>query len=493
MPIGYGPPDADKVPLINIKLYSVTLDVWPKRLLRDDGTPHLPACHALFQIVRWYMPTEEFDGTTKARYYRKRYKGDQLQLSAPQLASASGLTVKQARDALEYLEHRGYINRTLVTLYRDGLTFPKSQFIALNVEAVIALSTVTVNDTDAMYKKAEANTEWDDDDYSVVPPGATDLQGIRSDPKDTPNIPTIGASALQDRPFFPQVIHHKSLHLLTEEAEGDNYVISTEFENPNSDTPPESVSPITVSGSDVVKVNLAGALHNAIPATAQVFAEMFPEPAPPVKEKSSKAANAKSAPPPKPKKEPKPPRELDPREAEFLAQVEQLDPFMGKQVESRLRKYRRDKPWSALQVYLLTGKPVPPASLQAVTSLNGTAFDTELMLKCLSAWTSKGWSPMNLAWLLEWYKAGGPPQYGKYGQQTQQPAPVVVKSDAELEAENDKHNAEVLAFHEWLVSTGRDTRTGYNAITRAGAAVSNVDLPYYDQEKLWYAEYQAEQ
>lgn len=206
-----------------------------------------------------------------------------------------------------------------------------------------------------------------------------------------------------------------------------------ELENPSIATPPDSVSTVKVSGSDVVKVNLAGALHNVAVAEdpALVFAHQFPDVEQdiavilppnatyPVKVKVKKAANSKAAPPPKPKKEPKPPRELDPREAEFLAQVEQLDPFMGKQVESRLRKYRRDKPWSALQVYLLTGKPVPPASLQAVTSLNGTAFNTELMLKCLSAWVSKGWSPYNLNWLLDWYKAGGPPQYVKYGQQQQ--------------------------------------------------------------------------
>lgn len=195
---------------------------------------------------------------------------------------------------------------------------------------------------------------------------------------------------------------------------------STELERLSSVAQPESVSPIpSKSGLDVIERDQHRALHNvaqAEPVIAQDFATLIAESLPdtpePVKAKSSKkAASAKSAPPPKPKREPKPPRELDQREAEFLAQVTKLDPFMGKQVESRLRKYRRDKPWSAIQVYLLTGKAVPPASLQAVTSLNGTAFDTELMLKCLSAWVSKGWSPTNLAWLLEWYKAGGPPQY----------------------------------------------------------------------------------
>lgn len=210
------------------------------------------------------------------------------------------------------------------------------------------------------------------------------------------------------------------------EEESISFRNSTELEKLSSVAQPESVSPIpSKSGLDVVERDQHRALHNvaqAEPVIAQDFATLIAESLPDtpepvtVKSKPRKATSAKSALPPKPKREPKPPRELDQREVEFLAQVTKLDPFMGKQVESRLRKYRRDKPWSAIQVFLLTGKAVPPASLQAVTSLNGTAFDTELMLKCLSAWVSKGWSPTNLAWLLEWYKAGGPPQYTpKYG------------------------------------------------------------------------------
>lgn len=478
MPIGYGKPDADKVPLVNIKLYSVALDVWPKRLLRDDGNPHLPAVHALFQIVRWYMPTEEFDGTKKERYYRKRYKGDQLQLSAPQLATASGLTVKQARDALAFLEEKGYINHTLRTICRDGLTFPNSQFIALNVEAVIKLSTVTTDDTDAMYEKAEQNMDWDDDDYSIVPQEASALQGIRSDPQD---IHTLGASPLQDRPFSPQVIHHKSPHQLTEE--GDNYVISANDEKPSSDTPPESVSTITVSGSDVVKVNSAGTLHNVAPAVNTIFAEILPaEPTPiTVKAKPKKAAKAV-----KPPKIPKLPRELNAKELAFLAKIEQLNPLIAPDVKQRLDEYSRGIPWSVAQVFLLTSHMPKPNNWNAIVSLNGVAFDEERMMECYNEWTLRGYSEYGLAWLTQWYKAGGPP--ARYGQQ-QQPAPTPSKPKLDIS------DPLVVDFEHWITALPGYGSKSPRSIQLAAWLATNGDYNVAAQhigdiEEL-HAEYQA--
>jgi hypothetical protein len=415
MPIGYGKPDADKVPLVNLKLYSVALDVWPKRLLRDDGNPHLPAVHALFQIVRWYMPVEEFDGTKKETYYRRRYKGDQLQLSAPQLAKASGLTVKQARDALVYLEEKGYINHTLRTICRDGLTFPNSQFIALNVEAVIALSTVTVNDTNAMYEKAEENTDWDDDDYTIVPQEASALQGIRSDPQ---SVTTLGASALQDRPFSPQVIHHKFPHKLSTE-EDSFFQKEGELENPSYAHPQDSLTIPSKSGLDVVKPDEHRALHNVVttpvlptpPAEsiAQVFAAELP--IEPITVKPSKQAKFKKAAATKEPKPPKAPRELNAKELAFLAKIEQFNPPIAPDVKQRLGEYSRSLPWSVAQVFLLTGFMPRPNNWHAIVSLNGVAFDEKRMVDCYNEWTERGYNERGLAWLLEWYKAGGPPQY----------------------------------------------------------------------------------
>lgn len=224
--------------------------------------------------------------------------------------------------------------------------------------------------------------------------------------------------------------------------EKDNYVIFANDEKPSSDTPPDGSSPVKVSGSGVVKQNLAGALHNVVPAVNTVFAEILPvEPTPPGAVKVKKAASPKAALPPK---QPKEPRTLTHDELALLKRVDALEPGLYEQVEERIRKYPRSQPWSVAQVYLLTGIRIAKTLWPTVTSLNGVAFEEEKLLTCYKAWLAMGYNPHGLNWLLDWYKAGGPP--ARYGQQAQQPAPAPSKPKLDIS------DPLVVDFEHWIAA-----------------------------------------
>ena len=54
--------------------------IWYKKILRDNGKPHLLAITILADIVYWYRPTEVRDETTSALIgFRKKFAEDLLQ------------------------------------------------------------------------------------------------------------------------------------------------------------------------------------------------------------------------------------------------------------------------------------------------------------------------------------------------------------------------------------------------------------------------------
>ncbi len=209
----------------------------------------------------------------------------------------------------------------------------------------------------------------------------------------------------------------------------------------------------------------------------------------PVKAKIKKAANPKAAPPPKPPKEP---RVLTYDELALLKRVDALDPGLFEQVEERIRKYPRSQPWSVSQVYLLTGIRIAKTLWPTVTSLNGVAFEEEKLLTCYKAWLAMGYNPHGLNWLLEWYKAGGPPQYVKYGQQaaqqqqvTQPPTKPKIESDDPL----------VINFAQWIAAKpGYGSKSPYSIKLSAWLATNgdyDVAAQHIGDIEELHAEYQA--
>lgn len=268
-----------------------------------------------------------------------------------------------------------------------------------------------------------------------------------------------------------------------------------ELENPSSTTPQDSVSPIPSNSEfGVVNRDQYRTLHNVysvvIPPTpptesiAQVFAAELP--VEPVTAKSK----PKNAAAPKPPKPPKEPREMSERDLAFLAKIARLNPLIAPDVEKRLGMYRRSNPWSVTQIFLLTGIWPNKSNWNAITSLNGEAFDTEKLVSCFSAWTAKGWSPKNLDWVFNWYKAGGPPQYVKYGQQPQQQQPAPAPSKPELAFEDER----VVAFANWIYDQPVYKGKGLYAIQLAArAALNGKSTQQMGNVEELLVKYQAEQ
>jgi uncharacterized protein YdaU (DUF1376 family) len=77
------------------------------------------------------------------------------------------------------------------------------------------------------------------------------------------------------------------------------------------------------------------------------------------------------------------------------------------------RDERLDHP-AIKAAHAVTGKFPPRDLWDAIIEIVEEQPNEVLMKKCWVAWRGKGFSPMNFAWLFEWYSRGGP-QEGNYG------------------------------------------------------------------------------
>jgi hypothetical protein len=88
---------------------------WRKHLRYKNGLVHLPAITVLSEIVYWYRPSTEESESGKLMY-RRKFKGQLLQKSYAQIAEATGLSKRQARDACKFLAEAGLIELELEKL-----------------------------------------------------------------------------------------------------------------------------------------------------------------------------------------------------------------------------------------------------------------------------------------------------------------------------------------------------------------------------------------
>ena len=88
---------------------------WFDHIKYPNGKPHLNAIVVLSEIVYWYRPMTVKDPVSlKVKEYRKKFKGEYLQLNRKELSDKFGITPKQATDALKKLEECEVIKKHLL-------------------------------------------------------------------------------------------------------------------------------------------------------------------------------------------------------------------------------------------------------------------------------------------------------------------------------------------------------------------------------------------
>lgn len=97
---------------------------WYKELTKETGKPYLDAIVILSNIVYWYRPSDIVDERTGFVVgKKKKFSSDILQRSYKQLSEQFGLSERQARNAIVFLEEKGLIKRELRNL-RDAKDNP---------------------------------------------------------------------------------------------------------------------------------------------------------------------------------------------------------------------------------------------------------------------------------------------------------------------------------------------------------------------------------
>ncbi len=109
---------------------------WFKTLKFDSGKPHVNAIIILSDIVYWYRPTEIRDENTgQLKGFKKKFKADKLQRGYAAFAEQFGLTKRQVKEAMDFLENeRNVITREFRTVDTEAGKLNNVLFIDLNVE-----------------------------------------------------------------------------------------------------------------------------------------------------------------------------------------------------------------------------------------------------------------------------------------------------------------------------------------------------------------------
>ena len=145
---------------------------WYKHLKYDSGNTNVNAIILLSEIVYWYRPRVIKDETTgQLLEYHKRFAGDKLQMSTGAFADHFGLSKKQVRDALSFLEDKGLIEKEMRTVItKSGAIMSNVQFIGIYPERIKEI-TIIKDDSPS--------------DSQVIP---SDAEVIPSDSQVTPSI-----------------------------------------------------------------------------------------------------------------------------------------------------------------------------------------------------------------------------------------------------------------------------------------------------------------
>jgi hypothetical protein len=109
---------------------------WFGHLRYDTGKPHVNAIIILSEIVYWYRPKEvKEEPSGRMTGYCRKFAADKLQRSYRSFADQFGLTKKQVRDAIDFLEDKGVITIELRKLVsKTGKPLNHVLYIGINPE-----------------------------------------------------------------------------------------------------------------------------------------------------------------------------------------------------------------------------------------------------------------------------------------------------------------------------------------------------------------------
>jgi hypothetical protein len=109
---------------------------WFKTLRFPNGKPHVNAILVLSDIVYWYRPIEIRDELTgQFRGFRKKFSKDKLQRSYSAIAELFGLSKRQVKEAMDFLEdEKRIITREFRTVDTEAGRLNNVLFIDLNIE-----------------------------------------------------------------------------------------------------------------------------------------------------------------------------------------------------------------------------------------------------------------------------------------------------------------------------------------------------------------------
>ncbi len=200
----------DAVGQINL-VGNVVPETWYAAICHKNGKPNMNAIMILSDIVYWYRPKEnrnEFDGSVS---FEKRFTDEEfLQRSYKQLSLKFGISERQAKDAVVFLEKEtGIIRRhfkqvktgysilsnvMFIELLPDRLheiTFPSGWGVTTERHTTVAETAHTprYNDTPPSierhtYTKITTENNNIDYDQSIYPDGKTELVPVESMSRD---------------------------------------------------------------------------------------------------------------------------------------------------------------------------------------------------------------------------------------------------------------------------------------------------------------------
>ena len=120
---------------------NVIPNTWYQTIQTSGGKPYLNAIILLADIVYWYRPTEVRDERSgKTTGMQQKFREDLLQRSYAALSDQFGLSRKQIKDALVFLENLGVITRVFRNKIVGGQCLSNVMYLDLHAAKLYELT-----------------------------------------------------------------------------------------------------------------------------------------------------------------------------------------------------------------------------------------------------------------------------------------------------------------------------------------------------------------
>lgn len=141
---------------------NVIPNTWYQTIQTPGGKPYLNAIILLADIVYWYRPTEIRDERSgKTTGMQQKFRDDLLQRSYAALSDQFGLSRKQIKDALVFLENLGVITRVFRNKIVGGQCLSNVMYLDLHAAKLYELTYPTSVAEETCRKDSEVCTAGD--------------------------------------------------------------------------------------------------------------------------------------------------------------------------------------------------------------------------------------------------------------------------------------------------------------------------------------------